>query len=237
MRSFTPNLEILPEAQRELWPELRPIQNLGYVLYGGTAIALRLGHRVSVDFDFFSANPVNRQALRAALPFLQKTTVRQDSRNTFEVSTASGVKVSFFGGLDFGRVSQPEMTADGGVYVASLADLMATKLKVILQRSEAKDYQDIAAMVRAGVRVDAGLAAAEKMFSPTFAPSESLKAMVYFQGGDLVRLSMADRTTLLQAAQQVKHLPQVTVEPDLARSVRVSPLRIPGQQTGPRMSP
>lgn len=216
MDTFKARLEALPEAQQKLWPDLRPVQGLGYVLYGGTAIALRLGHRVSVDFDFFTSQPVNRQALRAALPFLKDTTVRQDSQNTFEVVTPTGVKVSFFGGLEFGRVGRPQKTSDGVLCVASLADLMATKLKVILQRSEAKDYQDIAAMVRAGVRVDAGLAAAEKMFHPTFPPTESLKAMVYFRGGDMTRLSAADRTTLMEAARQVTSLPQVVVSADLA---------------------
>jgi len=46
-------LDILPPAQLALWPELRQIP-AHFVLYGGTAIALRLGHRQSVDFDFFT---------------------------------------------------------------------------------------------------------------------------------------------------------------------------------------
>jgi hypothetical protein len=54
IRSFTVHREILPPAQQRLWPMLRPTAALGLVLYGGTAIALRLGHRVSVDFDFFT---------------------------------------------------------------------------------------------------------------------------------------------------------------------------------------
>lgn len=50
---FEPHLHTLPEAQQALWPGLKPALGLGFVLYGGTAIALRLGHRISVDFDFF----------------------------------------------------------------------------------------------------------------------------------------------------------------------------------------
>ena len=49
---FIPRMDILPSAQRLVWPELRAAAALGFVLYGGTAIALRLGHRFSVDFDF-----------------------------------------------------------------------------------------------------------------------------------------------------------------------------------------
>lgn len=57
---FKPRMEILPSAQQRLWPELRPAAELGFALYGGTAIALRLGHRHSVDFDFFSEKPLDR---------------------------------------------------------------------------------------------------------------------------------------------------------------------------------
>ena len=75
---FKPRLDILPPAQLRLWPELRPATGLGFVLYGGTAIALRLGHRISVDFDFFSDQPLDRDALHAAFPFLAQSTVLQD---------------------------------------------------------------------------------------------------------------------------------------------------------------
>ncbi len=45
---------ILPPAQLQFW-QARPRIPSGFVLYGGTAIALRLGHRSSQDFDFFSS--------------------------------------------------------------------------------------------------------------------------------------------------------------------------------------
>jgi len=244
MATFVPRLDILPAAQRKLWPELTPVQHQGFVLYGGTAIALRLGHRHSIDFDFFNSRPVDQAKLRAALPFLRQTTVRQDQPNTFEVATKSGVKISFFGRLDFGRVGQPQRTTDGVLRAASMEDLMATKLKVILQRSEAKDYQDIAAMVRAGIRLDTGLAAAEKIFQPTFAPSESLKALVYFEGGDMKRLSQTDRSTLIEAARSVRTLPAVVIKSELtaretaAETIPPAPTvrrRVTGPRQGPRM--
>lgn len=55
--------------------------------------------------------------------------------------------------------------------IASLDDLMATKLKVILQCAEAKDYGDIAAMLNKGVSLSTGLAAAREIFGPNFQPS------------------------------------------------------------------
>lgn len=45
------------------------------------------------------------------------------------------------------RMGEPSLTEDGVLQVASFDDLMATKLKVLLQRAEARDYRDIAAMI------------------------------------------------------------------------------------------
>jgi Nucleotidyl transferase AbiEii toxin, Type IV TA system len=50
-----PRLDILPSPQRALWLELPVIVPESFVLWGGTALALHLGHRVSVDFDFFGS--------------------------------------------------------------------------------------------------------------------------------------------------------------------------------------
>jgi hypothetical protein len=59
MSSFKPHLEVLPEAQKETWPTLGWTTTNRFVLYGGTAIALRCGHRASIDFDFFTDQPLD----------------------------------------------------------------------------------------------------------------------------------------------------------------------------------
>lgn len=210
-------MEVLPPAQQRLWPELRPAAGLGFVLYGGTAIALRLGHRTSVDFDFFSEQPLDREALIAAMPFLARSTSIQDKGNAWSLLVPCGdsgqdrVKLSLFGAIGFGRVGVPDITADGVLQVASLRDLMATKLKVILQRAEAKDYLDIAAMIGADASLTDGLAAARALFGPVFQPSESLKALVYFGDGDLKTLPSAVKATLVESASTVRDLPEAVV--------------------------
>jgi hypothetical protein len=216
--TFMPRMDILSASQRHLWQQLRPVPKLGWVLYGGTAIALRLGHRTSVDFDFFSERPLQRDSLLAHLGFLDRATTLQDAPDTWSVSVAGDhgdavpVKVSFFGGLGFGRVGTPQRTADGVLQVASSSDLLATKLKVLLQRVEGKDYRDIAALLSAGADLAAGLASAREMYGQTFQPSESLKALVYFQGGDLHTLTTAERTTLIHAVREVRELPRVSIQ-------------------------
>lgn len=212
--SFTPRFDILPAAQQRLWPELRPTPGLGFVLYGGTAIALRIGHRSSVDFDFFSNFPLNREKLQNALPFIAKSQIIQDQPDTLGLllpSENTTVRVSFFGSITFGRVGKPENTNDGVLQVASLDDLMATKLKTILQRVQAKDYRDIAAILDAGTNLPTGLAAACALFGNNFQPSESLKAMTYFQGGDLSTLSAHEKEVLIKHVSQVRDLPRISI--------------------------
>jgi hypothetical protein len=97
-------------------------------------------------------------------------------------------------------VGVPDRTPDGVAEIASLRDLLATKLKVILQRIEAKDYRDIAAMLRTDVELDEGLVAASALYGFNFQPSEAVKALTYFDGGDLVTLPEDDKVLLTHAA-------------------------------------
>lgn len=210
-------MEVLPPVQQWIWPMLQPAASFGLVLYGGTAVGLRLGHRKSVDFDFFTERSLDRKGMKAAFPFLAAATILQEQPEVLTVQVAGEsdqdeyVKVSFFGAVSMGRVGEPEMTEDEVLQVASLDDLLATKVKVILQRIEAKDYQDIAALVRANVSLAKGLASAGVMYGHDFQPSEALKAMVYFEGGDLQSLSPSDRETLIKAVSAVRDLPPVTI--------------------------
>lgn len=211
--TIVPKLAKLPKEQRRLWPELRAGAGLRFVLYGGTAISLHLGHRPSIDFDFFRTRPLDKDAIRRAFRFMAKATVLKDAENTLVVLAPvrgrNPVKVAFYGGLTFGRIGEPLLTRDGVLEVASLDDLMAHKLRVILARPEKKDYEDIAAMIRAGFTVSRGLAGARALFGKSFSPAAALKALVYFEGGDLASLSAAARSTLIAAARTVGVLPTV----------------------------
>jgi hypothetical protein len=182
------------------------------VLYGGTALALRLAHRRSVDFDFFTEQPLSRSALMSALPSLAGSTLLQDTSDTVTAAVPAGrskVKVSFFSDLRIGRIGRPDWTDDGVLQIASTIDLFATKLKVLLQRVEAKDYQDIAAMLEHGLRLADGLAAARTLYGGTFQPTECLKALIYFKDGDLESLSRATRSRLIAAVNEVRDLPRI----------------------------
>jgi len=65
--TFTPTLNIPPASQRALWKELKATPK-HFVPYGGTALALRLGHRVSEDFDLFTNTIFDPQGLVDRIP-------------------------------------------------------------------------------------------------------------------------------------------------------------------------
>jgi hypothetical protein len=201
---FTPNLQILPPAQRRLWDELghTPRQ---FVLYGGTALALRLGHRHSEDFDFFSNKSFAPDALRKAVPYLQDAEMSQFESNTLTAIVDRGgpVKVSFFGGLKLNRVHEPEVAEDNRIEVASLLDVAATKLTTIQQRAQARDYEDLAAIVGSGICLAETLAAAVAVYGKEFNGALSLKALTYFADGDLPNLSPATQRELRMLASEV----------------------------------
>jgi hypothetical protein len=86
---FSPRLDILPITQQRLWPELAQTPDY-FILYGGTAIALRLGHRQSVDFDFFTLKAFQPHSLLEGLPYLKGAVVRKSSANNLTVSVDRG---------------------------------------------------------------------------------------------------------------------------------------------------
>lgn len=207
---FFPQPETLPAPQRKLWTELNAIPSW-FVLYGGTALALRLGHRVSEDFDFFSNRAFQPADLECRVSFLQGAQRLQSSPNTLVslIERDGPVKVSFFGGLSLRRAADPEQAEGPGLLVASLLDLAATKVKVVQDRAEAKDYLDIAALLADGIELAQALSAAVAVYGDAFNPLLSLKALSYFADGDLPSLSEKVRVRLTDAVAKIdsSHLP------------------------------
>lgn len=210
--SFEPKTAILPKAQQEIWPLLTPAPGLSFVLYGGTAVALHLGHRISVDFDFFRTEPLDKKEIETSFTFMRNARTIQEDENTLVVIApmrSGSVKVSFFGGIDMGRINEPLRTSDATLLVASLEDLLATKLKAILDRAEAKDYRDISVMLSAGISLATALGAFAKMYGKD--PGLPLRAMGFFKNGDLPSLAKRDQDILRNARDRVSEIPEVAI--------------------------
>jgi hypothetical protein len=214
---FEPRLDPLPPAQRRLWPELSAVPS-DFVLYGGTALALRLGHRLSEDFDFFSNDAFQPDEIERRIGFLAGSVRLQSSPSTL-VSRVErhdgGVKVSFFGGLTLHRVGDPERIAENGLLIASLLDLAATKVKVVQDRAETKDYLDMAYLLETGIDLGLALGAARAVYGQSFNPLLSLKALSYFGDGDLRTFPDKFKTRLIAAVATVDpaNLPEIAPLP------------------------
>lgn len=211
--SFAPKMSVLPPEQRAVWAELKQLPPQ-FVLYGGTGLALRLGHRQSLDFDFFADATIDPDELLRTVPLLKGATVRQKEPNTLTVVVhrPAPVKLSFFG-LTLHRVGEPDLTDDGVARVATLWDIAGCKMAVIQNRSEAKDYLDIYALLEHGIPLEEMLASAQVIYGAQFFPIISLKALACFEDGDLPGLSDKVKDALRRAAGKVREIPEFKPQP------------------------
>jgi len=213
MNRFSPHLEILPAPQRALWNELTEVSR-EFVLYGGTALALHLAHRKSVDFDLFGSRALDFAQIEQGISFLKGANIIQRDKNTLSAIVDRGgpVKVSFFGVPNLPRLSAAVVAKDNGLGVASLLDLAGTKASVVQVRAEAKDYIDIDALITVGkVDLPLALSAAQRLYGSTFNPQITLKALSFFDDGDLTLLPLDIKRRLATAAREVDldHLPGI----------------------------
>lgn len=195
MADLKAKLHILPSAQRQLWPELSTTPK-HFILYGGTALALRIGHRISKDFDFFSFTPFDPVELADSIPYLADAEIVQSEVNTLtcRVNRGGPVQVSFFGGLSLGQVDPTDEAEGPSLQVASMKDIAATKAMVLHRRTEAKDYVDIDALMQSGLDLHTIVAAAKVVYGGKFNPLVLLKALTYFD--DVPSIPQATRTRL-----------------------------------------
>ena len=203
-QGFAPRLDILPPPQLRLWGELIDVPDT-FTLYGGTALALHLGHRESIDFDFFGSESFDPDVLLKRVPFLQDAEVVQREPDTLTVRVDRGgpVLVSFFGVPEVKQIEEPVVSPDNGIKIARMVDLAGMKASVVQKRATAKDYIDIAALIEAGVGLPVGLAAGRAIYGKAFNPQITLKALSYFEDGDLRTLSPETKRTLQDAVRAV----------------------------------
>jgi hypothetical protein len=186
-----------------------------------------LGHRNSVDFDFFGNREIDVAALESGIPFLVGAEIIQRERNTLSaiVDRGAPVRVSFFGVPKLPRLAPSLIVKDNSLKIASLLDLAGTKASVIQIRAEAKDYIDMDALMHlGGIGLPMALVAAEKLYGPSFNPEITLKALSYFDDGNLRDLPEDMKLRLATAVQEVDldHLPNIDGSRHMDRDDRYS---------------
>ena len=138
---------VLPKGSQDLLAaiEKRPGPALaGWVLAGGTGLAMHLGHRTSEDFDFFKNDELDAPALFSALRHLGECETLQQEKSTLTV-LLRGVKLSFF------QVSDPFVfpTIPYSFFrVADVRDIALMKLVAVANRGSRKDFADLYCLFR-----------------------------------------------------------------------------------------
>ena len=118
----------------------------GWVLAGGTGLALQLGHRISKDLDFLRASPFAPAELAAGLAGLGRVLVQGRSAGTLHV-TLDGLRLSFL------ATEAPLLFAGApyrGLTLADPRDIAVMKVIAIGGRGSRKDFVDLFFYIRGG---------------------------------------------------------------------------------------
>ena len=132
-------LEALTSSTKKLWPKLKEFRE--FVFAGGTALAVQIGHRISVDFDFFSEKEIPRSLLKKVEKIFGDSQVKVLLNNLDQLTVSiGGVNLTFVTYRFFTILPLVEFQ---GVRLLSVKEIAATKAYVLGRRSEYKDYVDL----------------------------------------------------------------------------------------------
>jgi hypothetical protein len=136
--------EVLDPRQKTLLPWIKQFKRSFY-LVGGTAVALHLGHRRSIDFDLFAAKPLVKHRIKNALrtiPFPQAPIFEDVDQLHIMLN---GVKTTFF--YYPYNIEHPEKI-NSFIEIPTLLSLAAIKAFALGRRSKWKDYVDLYFMLK-----------------------------------------------------------------------------------------
>ena len=135
--------DILDKKRKEILPLLKNFEEFGFYLAGGTGLALQIGHRDSIDFDFFVFGDYDTLKLREKIEEVfkdHKILFTQEEKNTISCIIDDSVLLSFFG---YKHENIKDLIETEYFKIASIEDIACMKLSAITSRSLEKDYIDL----------------------------------------------------------------------------------------------
>ncbi len=168
--------EILTKEQAELLSLLKDFSK-DFILVGGTAVALHLGHRRSIDFDLFSNKEFNNKKIYRKISRrykINKTYLSEPGEYTLEVK---GVKMTFF---EFGHVIEASESLDKIITFPDLLTLAAMKVFALGFRSKWKDYVDLYFIIKGHYSVNEISQKAQEIFKGEFNERILREQLAYF---------------------------------------------------------
>lgn len=171
---------ILTPKQLELLPLIQKFSGEFY-LVGGTAIALQIGHRQSIDFDLFSRKPINREQIKKIIVGnnYQMETVFEDGDQLH--GFVDGVKVTFY---EYPYPIKPEVKLDNVISMPSLLTLGAMKAFALGKRAKWKDYVDVYFLLKNHFTLEQISGEAEKIFEGGFNAKLLRQQLIYYADVD-----------------------------------------------------
>jgi hypothetical protein len=189
------NLKVLDNQQKKLFSQLGFTKDLGFYLAGGTALALQLGHRSSVDFDFYTPKHFAKGELMAkfqnGLGDDWGIKILRDLDDTFEVEIDGVIHLSCF---YYQYPLLEKLVELDGVKLTSVEDIAAMKVVAISQRGKRRDFIDTYCLIK---KFGLGkiLELTEKKF-PEFDIYNGLRGLIYFvdadRDGEIDRIKLFD---------------------------------------------
>ena len=170
------HLEILNKEQHDLLPFIKKYSK-NYYLVGGTAIALHIGHRGSIDFDLFTDANVNGVSIKKQVQgsrFISNIIVQKPDQIHF---TINNVKLTFF---QFPFSIEATTYHEKYFRMPDLLTLAAMKAFALGGRGKWKDYVDLYFMLKKHFTVSEICNKAKELFTDVFNPVLFSKQLCYF---------------------------------------------------------
>jgi hypothetical protein len=203
-----PHWEALTPLTRQAYEHLGQLTFIQrFYLAGGTGLALHLGHRFSVDLDFFStasdAVGLDERAELRALLDDPSLAITYDKDATF-VATWNQVGISFFRLSQYSLVQAPLWLE--GAYVATMAEIGAMKLAAIIARGARKDLVDLYFIFQAVPLEQVFQVAAQKYARVRSFPVSATRGLAYFVDAEAQPMPrMLDRTPWSKMKRFLEH--------------------------------
>ena len=140
--------DVLSEGQKRVLPQLaRALVNTDFYLAGGTGLALQVGHRSSIDFDWFIPQLGDPEALFRRLKSCSIVFHVQSLGFETVYLTVENVQMSFIG-YDYPLLQSKTQWAGQDLYIAGINDIACMKLSAVASRGSRKDFIDLHYMIK-----------------------------------------------------------------------------------------
>lgn len=173
--------EILSKEQLEILPSLAKFKSEFY-LVGGTAIALHIGHRKSIDYDLFKFKPINSKRIleKLAKENLDYNVTRSIAGKQLNL-LIKGVSITFF---NYEFEIPHETKFENYISMPSLIDLAAMKAYALGRRGKWKDYVDLYFLIKYHFTIEEISERAKIYFNDLFTTKLFRGQLSYFEGID-----------------------------------------------------